>query len=94
MPSFVPLRLGIVEGIVVLVTGAPEESEDADDREDAAAPVPTPSQVMDAIDLSRQFAGAYEVAKDRLNALVCYGKSVHSLLAKHTDKDHGFFTRK
>lgn len=75
--------------IVQLVTDAPEESEDADDTEDAVAPVPTPSWVTGAVDCLRWFAVAHERTKNALNVPVGYENSVSPLLAKIT----GFFTR-
>lgn len=43
-----------------------------DDVEDLEAPVPTISQVMDAIDLLRWLAGAHEGTEDALQVLVSY----------------------
>ncbi|KAH6944338.1 hypothetical protein HPB50_002711 [Hyalomma asiaticum] len=43
-------------------------AEDAD-TEEGEVPVPTPSQVMDALDLLRQFTGVQEGTKDALDAL-------------------------
>ncbi|KAH6948063.1 hypothetical protein HPB50_022773 [Hyalomma asiaticum] len=58
--------------IVQLVSSAQEESEDANDPDTVEAPVPTPGQVMDAVDLLRRFAGAHEGAEDALTALASY----------------------
>lgn len=81
--------------IVQLVSGARKESEDADNLETAKAPVPAPIEVMDAIDLLRQFAGAHKGTEDTLNALASYEKSVHPLLTKRTQaKLTGFFGKK
>ncbi|KAH7936024.1 hypothetical protein HPB52_016694 [Rhipicephalus sanguineus] len=48
------------EEIVQLVSGAQEESENANDPDTVEAPVPIPSQVMDAIDLLMRFDGTHE----------------------------------
>ncbi|KAK8761008.1 hypothetical protein V5799_027727 [Amblyomma americanum] len=56
------LRLvGSVEGVTA--------EDAADDPAGAEAPVPTPGQVMDALDLLRHFAGAHEGTEDALDAL-------------------------
>lgn len=76
-------------------SSVPKQSEDADDTEDAEAPVSIPSRMMDVIDVLRRFAGAHDETKDALNALVGYEKSVHPLVAKRTQaKMTSFFTRK
>lgn len=55
----------------------------------------TSSQVKDAVDFSRWFAGDHEESKDALNALVGYEKSLCPLLVKRMQaKITGFFTRK
>ncbi|EEC09401.1 conserved hypothetical protein [Ixodes scapularis] len=82
------LRLvGSVEGVA---------ADDVDnDSEVTEAPVPTPGQVMDAIDLLRQFAGAHEGTEDALDALQAYEKSVRPLLTKRTQaKISDFFAGK
>lgn len=82
------------EAIIYIVTSAPEDSENVDDTEHAEAPVSTPSQVMDAVDLLRQFAGAHEGTKDASNMFVGYEKSVCMLLVKRMQaKIAGFLTR-
>lgn len=56
--------------------------------------MPTPSQVVDTIDILRQPAGAHDGMEDALNVLVGYEKSVCSLLAKCMQaKITVFFTR-
>ncbi|KAK8771920.1 hypothetical protein V5799_024835 [Amblyomma americanum] len=71
------LRLvGSVEGVTA--------EDAADDPAGAKAPVPTPGQVMDALDLLRHFAGAHEGTEDALDALQTYEKSVRPLLTKRT----------
>ncbi|KAK8776523.1 hypothetical protein V5799_030134 [Amblyomma americanum] len=71
------LRLvGSVEGVTA--------EDAADDPAGAEAPVPTPGQVMDALDLLRHFAGAHEGTEDELDALQTYEKSVRPLLTKRT----------
>ncbi|KAL1439377.1 hypothetical protein MTO96_010389 [Rhipicephalus appendiculatus] len=58
------------EEIVQLVSGAQEEPEDANGPDTVEAPVPTLSQVMDAVDLLRRFAGAHEGAEERFDFTV------------------------
>ncbi|KAK8760607.1 hypothetical protein V5799_028126 [Amblyomma americanum] len=71
------LRLvGSVEGVTA--------EDAADDPAGAEAPVPTPGQVMDALDLLRHSAGAHEGTEDALDALQTYEKSVRLLLTKRT----------
>ncbi|XP_040070451.3 tigger transposable element-derived protein 6-like [Ixodes scapularis] len=70
------------EEIVQLVSGAQEKSEEAKGPDAIEAPVPTPSQVMDAVDLLRRFAGAHEGAEDALTSLASYEKCVRPLLTK------------
>lgn len=43
-----------------LCTSAAEESEESDNMQDAEVPVPNPSQVMNAVDFLRRFAGAHK----------------------------------
>lgn len=50
--------------LVQLVSGAQEEFEDANDPDTVEAPNPTASQLMDAADLLRRFAGAHEGVED------------------------------
>ncbi|KAM7281492.1 tigger transposable element-derived protein 6-like [Ixodes scapularis] len=70
------------EEIVQLVSGAQEKSDEAKGPDAIEAPVPTPSQVMDAVDLLRRFAGAHEGAEDALTSLASYEKCVRPLLTK------------
>lgn len=68
-----------------MITSSTEKMSDhVDDPETAAAPVPAPGQVMDAIDLPRRFAAAHVGTEDALNALECCEKSVRPLLTKRT----------
>ncbi|KAH7955299.1 hypothetical protein HPB52_000186 [Rhipicephalus sanguineus] len=48
------------------------ESEEVNDPDTGQAPVPTTSQVMDAVDLLRRFAGVHEGAEDALISLASY----------------------
>ncbi|KAH7948984.1 hypothetical protein HPB49_003847 [Dermacentor silvarum] len=52
------------EETVPLVSGTQEEPEDANDPDTVETPVATPTQGMDAVDLLRRFASAYEGAED------------------------------
>ncbi|KAH7986396.1 hypothetical protein HPB52_024995 [Rhipicephalus sanguineus] len=70
--------------IVQLVSDVQEESEDANDPDTVEAPMPTPSQVMDAVDLLRRFAGPHEGAEDALISLASYKNCLLLLLTKHT----------
>lgn len=74
---------GDILRLVGSVEGVAADDVD-DDSEVTEAPVPTPGQVMDAIDLLRQFAGAHEGTEDALDALQAYEKSVRPLLTKRT----------
>lgn len=77
-----------------LVSGAQEVSEDVNDPDTAEAPVVTPSQVMDAVDLLRRFAGAHEGAEDALTSLASYEECVRPVLMKRVQaKITSFFTR-
>lgn len=82
------------EGNVQLVTGVLEELEDADDRESAKGLMPTPSQVMDAVDLLRKCSGAFEGTKDAFSAFVGYKKNVYPLLVMRMQGNHRFFTER
>lgn len=55
-------------------------SEGDDDGNATEAPVPTPSEVLDAIDLLRRYAGAFEGMEAALNALATYEKCMAPLL--------------
>ncbi|KAG0428674.1 hypothetical protein HPB47_024352 [Ixodes persulcatus] len=55
-----------------------------DDAEAVEDPVPMPSQVMDAVDLLRRFAGAHEGTAVAFNALTTYEKCVLPLLKKRS----------
>lgn len=69
------------EDILKLITSAEKEADrGADDAEAVEDSIPTPSQVMDAPDLVRQFA---EGAEDALNVLASYEKFVQPLQTKH-----------
>lgn len=57
------------EEMVQLVSGAQEESEDVNDPDTSEDPVPTPSQVMHAVDVLRRFAEACKGAEDSLTSL-------------------------
>ncbi|KAH7984703.1 hypothetical protein HPB52_023532 [Rhipicephalus sanguineus] len=81
------------EEIVQLVSVAQEESEDANDPDTVKASVPTPSQVMDAVDLLRRFAGAHEGAEDALISLASYENCVLTKCADENPKITSFFTR-
>ncbi|KAM7299193.1 uncharacterized protein ISCGN_019760 [Ixodes scapularis] len=64
---------GDILRLVGSVEGVAADDVD-DDSEVTEALVPTPGQVMDAIDLLRQFAGAHEGTEDALDALQAYEK--------------------
>lgn len=70
------------------------EGDTDDDSEESKAPVPTPGQVMDALDLLRQFAGAHEGTENALDALHTYEKSVRSLTKCKQAKIADFFAVK
>ncbi|KAH7982357.1 hypothetical protein HPB52_004199 [Rhipicephalus sanguineus] len=79
--------------IVQLVSGAQEESEDANDTDTVKAPVPTLSQVIDAVDLLRRFAGAHKAAEDALISLASYDNCVLPMLTKRMQaKIMSFYT--
>ncbi|KAH7935850.1 hypothetical protein HPB52_014346 [Rhipicephalus sanguineus] len=65
-----------------LVSGAQEESEDANDPDTVEAPIPTPSEVMDAVDLLRRFAGTHEGAEDADILLASHEDCVLLLLTR------------
>lgn len=46
------------KGLVQLITGVPEESEDADDTKHVVATMPSLNQLMDAFDILRHFWGS------------------------------------
>ncbi|KAH7957164.1 hypothetical protein HPB52_015728 [Rhipicephalus sanguineus] len=80
--------------LVQLVSSVREESEGANDLDTVEAPMPTPSQVMDAVNFLRRFAGAHEDAEDALISLASYENCVLPLLTKHVPaKITSFFTR-
>ncbi|KAM7285014.1 tigger transposable element-derived protein 6-like [Ixodes scapularis] len=70
--------------ILRLVATGQKDDAEADDAEAVEDPVPTPSQVMDAVDLLRRFAGAHEGTAAAFNALTAYEKCVLPLLTKRS----------
>lgn len=76
-------RSGEVVSALLHATLWPQQmtlSEEDDDENTTEAPVPTPSEVLDAIDLLRRYAGAFEGMEAALNALATYEKCMAPLL--------------
>ncbi|KAG0415784.1 hypothetical protein HPB47_007044 [Ixodes persulcatus] len=59
------------EEIVQLVSGAQEESEDANDPDAVEAPMPTPSQVMDAVNILSTATITWRLTLNPLSTLAC-----------------------
>lgn len=71
------------DGAILRLVGSVEEVEAEDeDIEGIETPVLTLGQVMDALNLLRQFAGTHERTEDALDALQTYEKSVRPFLTK------------
>lgn len=86
------------DGDILRLVGSVGEvaAKDADeDVEDIEAPVPTPGQVMDSLDLLRMLAETEEDTEGILDALRTNGTSVRPLITKRTEaKINDFFGKK